>query len=111
MKIFLLVLLMAIMAFSGTAIAQEPQPFEFKCSLIPTNNSSKEEGHYINPKQISHLITVIDTESVSTGTSGRYILLVSMTNGEVLLYSRYISEQLRRNAIKHINLIVIACNQ
>lgn len=83
-----------------------------QCSLIPTKASSEDGGKiYINPKQISHLITVTDTASVSTGTSGRYILMVSMTNGNVILYGRYLSDRNRRNSIKYLYDILLVCNQ
>jgi hypothetical protein len=106
MKILSLLLILGMLVAPLTAIAEDPQ-----CSLIRTDNESREESHYINPKQISSLTIIQDTASVSTGTSGRYVLVVTMTNGDNILYGRYASEHLRRNAVKQLYGIVLACNQ
>ena len=110
MRILLLSILLAgLLTSVPTAIAADP--LEYKCSLFPTQSTSEEESHYINPKQISSLTILTDTSKLAVGTSGRYILMVSMTNGDTLLYGRYKSNHLRKNSITYIKKIVLACNQ
>ena len=112
MRILLLSILLAgLLTSVPTAIAADPLEYKFKCSLFPTQSTSEEESHYINPKQISSLTILTDTSKLAVGTSGRYILMVSMTNGDTLLYGRYKSNHLRKNSIKYIFNIVLSCNQ
>jgi len=111
-KMMFLVLLGLILSFNGVANAGEnDNEYKYKCSLFPTQSTSEEESHYINPRQISSLTILTDTSNLAVGTSGRYILMVSMTNGDTLLYGRYKSNHLRKNSIKYIFNIVLSCNQ
>ena len=107
MKLLSIVLILGMLVAPLTAIAET----ELKCSLIQTDGTSKEEIYHINPKYISYLSSLTDTSSVAVGNSGRYVLMVSMTNGDNLIYGTYRNEQSRKNVINYLYKIVRVCNQ
>jgi hypothetical protein len=104
-KLTVLVCILGLLVCAENSIAEDSP----KCSLIPTEAISKGEGHYINPKQISSLILQDTNERM--GTVGNLILIVSMNNGDEILYGRYQSEKYRTKSIKYLYNIVLLCNQ
>jgi hypothetical protein len=109
MNLFLVVLLMGILAFNGTAIAEEVKN---PCGFISSKTKGETgEIYYINPREISHIQALYDSTSLEVGNSGRYILGVAMTTGHVILYGTYVSHSGRKTAIDYIINTVLKCNQ
>ena len=107
-KLICLMVCLGILTLSGTAIAEDPPNH---CSLIKSQIDKDRMIYYINPKHISHLISGYDEQFKAIGTSGRYMLFVSMTNANVILYGSYQSEQYRKNAINYIYRKIAICNE
>ena len=109
-KLLSLIIILGLLACAGTAFGEE---FKFKCSLIKshvtTEGSEHDSGHYINPRYISSLIT--QDYHRGYGSFGKFALFVQMTNGEIILYGRYRSNDLRRNSIQYIHSTILVCNK
>ena len=80
------------------------------CGFISSSRHENKSKEYINPKEISHIISTTDT-SVGRGMIGRYIIIVVMNNGSSIVYGKYSNEQYRSNGISYITGVVYKCNQ
>lgn len=103
-KIICLIMLVAFLTLAPNAIAKSSK----RCNLIQNQDSSDPTIiYYINPKEISHLVSLED-DSV-TGNN-RHVVIVIMTNGADIVYGRYRSPSSRNNAISYIYNIIKICN-
>ena len=94
---------------NGTGIMNVDSPVPEKCKLIETIGEGEDAIIYINPIYISHLGTVKIPIDQHSGSTGRYILTVHMTNGDCIIYGRFTTEDNRKNAVNYINNRIMQC--
>ena len=106
-KLAVLVIVLGILVTGGTAIAASDR---IPCQFISSSISEDGIRYHINTREISHIITIIDSK-ISPGMAKRYVLIIKMNNGHDIPYGRYNTEEYRDNAVAYIISAVIKCSQ
>jgi len=99
-----LAIVIFMIVFVSTSSAADP------CGFLLSSPDENQSTYYINTKEISHLVSTIDT-TINTGTLGRYVLIVVMNNGSSIEYGRYRADSSRENAIRYVISAVYKCNR